>query len=221
MVQHGTLLSEVRATPGPTHSVADVIAATAEAVRPGGRMAMLGFAGGGVLAPLRGLGGTQAVSAVDLDDSGWKVFWRLCADWAGALSFEHAEACAWLRAEEGGYDLVVEDLSVPTDSDVFKPEVTWTELPSLLYRRLNPGGIVIFNLLHPTTSTWETGIQQLLQRGFQARLIGFRDYENRLLITGADLPGARQLGRQVRDRLRILRSRLALCISVTTVDTTK
>ena len=115
LVQHGTLLSEVRATPGPTHSVADVIAATVQAVGPGNDIAMLGFAGGGVLAPLRGMGGTQAVSAVDLDDSGWKVFWRLCSRWAGKLSFQHAEACAWLRTGRRRYDVIIEEAEIQTN----------------------------------------------------------------------------------------------------------
>jgi len=175
---------------------------------------MLGFAGGGVLAPLRGMDGQQSVDAVDLDDSGWKVFQDFCSAWAGDVRFECTEACAWLRGTASRYETIIEDLSVVMDSDVFKPAVTWSELPALIERKLVPGGITIHNLLRPIEFSWQTGMGQVLRECRNARVIEFRDYENRILISGDELPTARKLGFEVRGNLRKIRSRLASQITV-------
>jgi len=214
MVQHGTVLSEVLVRPGPTHSVVDGIAATVQALVPGPRVAMLGFAGGGVLAPLRAMGGQQTVAAVDLEDSGWHLFRRLCSGWAGHVNFEKAEACAWLQGNARRHDVIIDDLSVPMNADVFKPTVTWTKLPPLIYQHLNPGGVAIFNLLRPADASWDRAIRRVLRRACMARLIHFTDYENRLLVVAKQLPAARELSRRVRANLRSIRSRLASRISV-------
>lgn len=218
LVQHGTVLSEVLTHPGPTHSVADVIAACVQAVAPGPRVAMLGFAGGGVLAPLRAMGGRQTVAAVDLENSGWRLFRRLCSAWAGQVDFKRVEACAWLRGNPSRHDVIIDDLSVPMNADVFKPAVTWKELPRLIYKRLSPDGVALFNLLPPADVSWDLGIHRVLQGAKDARLIYFTDYENRLLIVGKQLPAARELSRRVRANLRSIRSRLASRISVRHCD---
>lgn len=219
MVQHGTVLSEIRTSPGPTHSVADVIAAAVQATACGPRVAMLGFAGGGMLAPLRAMGGDHTLAAVDLDDSGWWLFRRLCSGWAGEVSFDRAEACTWLRGGRCRYDAIIEDLSVARNSDVFKPVVTWSQLPPLLYSRLNEGGVAIFNLLRPTESSWERGVARLLREGCAASVVEFTDYENRLLISGTELPPARKLGLLLRKHLRRIHSRLASRITIGTCGT--
>ena len=43
------MLCELPRLPGPTHSVWDVLACAVKLFAPGSRMAMLGFAGGGLL----------------------------------------------------------------------------------------------------------------------------------------------------------------------------
>ncbi len=68
--QHGVVLSEMRTSPGPTHSVFDVLAAALAVLAPNQRIGVLGFAGGGMLAPLRGLGVTGPVEAVALERTG-------------------------------------------------------------------------------------------------------------------------------------------------------
>lgn len=219
MIQHGTVLSEVKQNPGPSHSVVDVIAAVIQATASGPRVAMLGFAGGGVLAPLRALGEVHEVAAVDLDESGWGVFQRLCATWAGKVSFECADACALLRDNTRRYDVIVEDLSVAMDGEVVKPAATWSELPPLIYHRLKARGVAIFNLIHPSQGSWEHGIRGVLKNGFSARVVEFAEYENRLLIAAENLPPARKLGAQIRGHLKMIQSQLASRISVRTYDT--
>ena len=51
LVQNGSVLSEVLSQPGPTDSVFDVLA-SAMNLSTGTRAGILGFAGGGVIAPV-------------------------------------------------------------------------------------------------------------------------------------------------------------------------
>ena len=41
--QHGVVISELRTSSGPTHSVADVLAGLISVLRPEGRVGVLGF----------------------------------------------------------------------------------------------------------------------------------------------------------------------------------
>ena len=50
------VLSEILDHPGPTDTMFDVLAACVAAFAPGPRVAILGFAGGGIVAPLRAMG---------------------------------------------------------------------------------------------------------------------------------------------------------------------
>jgi len=214
MVQHGTVLSDVLSQPGPTHSVVDAIAAVVQATGCGPSLAMLGFAGGGIVAPLRALGGAQRVAAVDLDESGWRLFRRLSSSWAQSVTFHKADACDWLRALRHDFDVIIEDLSVPVSGNVCKPLVSWRELPPRIFERLKPGGVVVFNLLHPPGMTWEQGIRSILKAGLCTRMVLFEEFENRLIIVGRRLPAARTLSLQIRANLNRLHSRLASRISV-------
>jgi hypothetical protein len=214
LVQHGTVLSEIRTRPGPTHSVVDVIAATIHATGVGSRVALLGFAGGGLLAPLRAMGGNHRVDAVDLDASGHRLFRKLCRVWAGDVHFERAEVCGWLRRNPRRYDVIVEDLSIPSQDDVVKPAATWRELPPLVYQHLEPDGIAIFNLLPPEDGSWGQGLRQILGGEFAVRIVQFDEYENRLLIVAGQLPTARTLSIRLRSHLKRIRSRLATRIAV-------
>ncbi|MCU0771237.1 MAG: hypothetical protein MUE94_05635 [Verrucomicrobia bacterium] len=193
LVQHGTVLSEVRSHPGPTHSVADVIAAVLQALRAGPRVAMLGFAAGGTLAPLRAMGGAQVVDAVDLDDSGWRLFRRWGGRWAGEVRFQRAEACDWLRCNPRRYEAVIEDLSIARDSDVFKPSVTWSDLPPLIHRRLCREGVALFNLLRPEPVTWEEAVASARLAAEPRRLAG----------AGVRRPASSQAGREPSSHRRL------------------
>src|SRR5262245_59584964 len=113
LVQHGAVLSEVLGQPGPTHSVVDVMAATALALatRPCPSLALLGFAAGGIIAPWRALQCPGPVDAVDLDLQGASVFHRRCGAWCGEVRVHQADAAAWLRRRPSSYDIIIEDLS--------------------------------------------------------------------------------------------------------------
>lgn len=215
--QHGVVLSELRTSPGPTHSVFDVLAASIAVLAPPGRVGVLGFAGGGMMAPLRALGVTASIDSVDLERSGYDLFRKHCPHWADGVSWQQADAVAWLRQQPRGFDLLMDDLSVPQDDDVFKPAISWEVLPELISARLRPGGFGVFNLLPAPDRTWKTDVKGIVDQFGAARLIYLEDFENRILITGDALPAARALGTQLRQALQQLHSRQAERIRVRTI----
>jgi len=209
LVEADVVLSEVRAAPGPTHDLFDLLAAAIVALAPGPRLALLGFAAGGILAPLRGMGWEHPVEAVDLDLAGVPLFRELCGAWAGEVRVDRDDALAWLARRRRRFDAILEDLSVPGIDGGTKPPVSLDGLPGLIPRRLAPGGIAVVNLLPVTGMGWGE-IVALAGAHYRTRLlVEFELWENRVLVGGDALPPARQAGRRIRDRLRALGSREA------------
>jgi hypothetical protein len=217
--QHGVVISELRTSPGPTHSVFDVLAAVMAVLAPPGRIGVLGFAGGGMMAPLRRLGVEAEIDSVDLDRAGYDLFREHCASWAGGVNWQQADAVDWLRRQRRGFGLLLDDLSVPQNGDVGKPDISWNVLPRLMRQRLRPGGFGVFNLLPAAGGSRHLDLNQILRSFGAARIIHLAEFENRILITGDTLPSARRLGAQLRRALAELKSRQAGRIQVRTVQT--
>lgn len=207
--QHGVVISELRTSPGPTHSVFDVLAGLIAVLKPAGRIGVLGFAGGGMMAPLRGLEMESAIDSVDLDRAGYDLFRRHCPAWAEQVNWRQADAVAWLRRQPPRFDLLMDDLSVPRDRDVVKPPISWDVLPDLIRDRLRPGGIAVFNLMLPPGGKWNPNLDRIARSFVMTRIINLDEFENRILVAGDDLPSARALGAMLRNALRRLRSRQA------------
>jgi len=217
--QHGVVISELRTTPGPTHSVFDVLAILLILLRTkNGRIALLGFAGGGMIAPLVAQGSCPELTAVDLDADSYQLFRRHCPVWAKLFKWQHAEAVRWLGKQNRRFNLILDDLSVPAGADVVKPEVCWRELPQMIRARLNPRGVAVFNLLSPPGGTWRQALASLRNQYRDALVIDFDEYENRILIAGNELLSARTLGRELKESLRRLRSRQAERVRVRTLQ---
>ena len=216
--QHGVVITELRTSPGPTHSVFDVLAASIAVLAPAGRIGVLGFAGGGMMAPLRALGMTAPIDSVDLDRAGYDLFQQHCPQWSNGVNWQQADAVAWLRQQPRAFDLLMDDLSVPQDDDVFKPAISWDVVPELIRARLHPGGFGVFNLLPAPDRVWKTDVEKIVARFGAARMIYLEDFENRILITGDALPMARQLGSQLRQALHRLGSRQAGLIQIRAVE---
>jgi hypothetical protein len=219
--QHGVVISELRTSPGPTHSVFDVLAAVIAVLAPPGRIGVLGFAGGGMMAPLRQLGVEAVIESVDLDRAGYELFQKHCSAWAGGVNWQQADAVAWLRRQRRGFGLLMDDLSVPQDGDVHKPTISWTVLPQLLRQRLRANGVGVFNLLPAAGGSRHLDLKPILCLFGSARIIHLEEFENRILITGDDLPTARSLGAQLRSALEGLQSRQAARIQVRTIQTAR
>lgn len=215
--QHGVVISELRTSPGPTQSVFDVLAGLVAVLAPAGPVGMLGFAGGGMLAPFAALGWTRRFAAVDLDREAYELFRRHCPHWTPQVDWHHADAVAWLCRPGPPFGLLLDDLSVPADGDVFKPAVCWETLPALMQTRLRSEGVAVFNLLLSPGDSWGRAIRRITGPFAEARVILLDDFENRLLIAGTALPSAREIQAWLHMALLRLRSRQARRFHVRTV----
>ena len=215
-IVHGkSILSEILARPGPTHSIFDLLGAIAAMRGPSARVAVLGFAAGGMIAPLRALGSDAAVRAVDLDLTMVPLFEELCGEWAGDLKITRADAVAWLGRQRRLFDVIIEDLSVPMEQDVGKPEVSFTALPAVIHEHLAPSGIAVVNVLPMARWPWPE-VRQTLVRPWQGAgmRISFEDYVNRFVVVGRDLGTPTELSRELRASLRAIGSEIAERFSV-------
>lgn len=207
---HGrSIVSSLPARPGPTHSVFDLLAAATVLLTDARRVALLGFAAGGSLAPLRALGCSAAVRAADLDTSGVEVFRDIASEWGGDVKVAKAEASAWLRRQRTPFDVVIDDLSIVVPGDVRKPEISFSTIPSLAARKLRPGGVALLNLLPEPDMDMPATLAQVAAPFPDARTVWFEDWENQFVLGGQQLPAPSALQRALDTALRRLGSKLA------------
>ncbi|MGQ0613195.1 MAG: hypothetical protein ACT4PV_05600 [Planctomycetaceae bacterium] len=206
LLEGDAILSEVLDRPGPTHCLGDLLAACVAALAPGPRCALLGFAGGGIVAPLRAMGYGHALEAVDLSREGEALFRELAAGWAGEVRLARNEAGAWLRGRPGSYHAIVEDLTVTGVAGTTKPEASFGELPAMVRDALLPGGVAATNLLPHPGRTWPELLRAVAAPFPRAVCIEVRGYFNRVVVAGDALPPAREVAGAVRARLAALGS---------------
>lgn len=217
LVQHGLVLSEIVTEPGPTDSLFDVLAATIAALAPGPRAAILGFAGGGLVAPLRAMGYGHPLDAVDLTLEGHEIFRAHAGPWAGRVHVVEDDALRWLRRGRRLYDAILEDLSVRTGGDVVKPGASLEPIPRLLPRRLRAKGIAVTNLLPVPGLTWQAATDLVTAPWPHAIAIHLEDYENRIVVACREALDARAVSRSLRRHLRALGSDQADALAVRTL----
>ncbi len=198
IVQEDVVLSEMLARPGPTHTLFDTLAAAIAALSPGPRVAMLGFAGGGVIAPLRAMGFAHPVDAVDLSRDGEPLFRELSSAWAGEVNLFHEDAEAWLRCPRAPYHSILEDLSTPSPLGVIKPYASIDTLPALIRARLAPEGVCIVNVLPLPGTSWDELLHRVASPYGRSFVVTVPDYENRVVVAGDALP---DVGRRLREAL--------------------
>jgi spermidine synthase len=201
LLEGDVILSELLREPGPTHCLFDVLAACVAALAPGPRFALLGFAGGGVVAPLRAMGFLEAIEAVDLDPTGEKLFRGLADGWAGDVRVARMDAAQWLREGESLFDVIVEDLSVPSALGTVKPPLSFDGLPALVRRRLQPPGVAVTNVLPQPGAPWEALLSPVARPHARTVAIDLDEYENKIVIGGTALPDAPEVSRRVRAAL--------------------
>ena len=207
LLEGDAVLSVLPDEPGATNSPFDVLACALAALSPGARLLMLGFAAGGVVAPLRALGHDTSIDAVDLDGAGLRVFQEVSAGWAGEVRFERADAGAFLAASRGRWDAVLEDLSIPERGTITKPALSYGSLPRRIAERLARPGILVTNLLPVEGMSWAELIARV-GAPFARVLVGsFDEWDNRVLIAGDALPEASSASRAIRRCLDELGSR--------------
>jgi hypothetical protein len=223
LLQHGAVLSELRTTTGATHSVFDLLAAVialhASYERKSNqspRLGVLGFAGGGMMAPLRGLQITSPLETCDVDTASYNLFLHHCPQWARQVRWQNADAVSWLQRSRKKFDLLMDDLSISDGGEVIKPPISWNVLPGLFGSRLNRGGWAIFNLMSPENGRWRPALRKIKSAMHQPdiRLIRLEAFENQILIAAKNLPTARVISFQLRKFLHQLQSRQATRFTV-------
>jgi spermidine synthase len=202
------VLSEIRSTPGATHSLFDILAASIAGLTRGPRFAMLGFAGGGVVAPLRALQFEHPIHAVDLSATAEPLFRRLCGAWAGDVQLSIEDAAEWLQRQSEPFDVVLEDLTMPAPGGAIKPAISLEVLPQLIAARLSPHGVAITNLLPQPKMSWPQLLSRIAAPHRHASWIECADFENRLVVAGPGAPASpREAAASIRMSLRRLQSR--------------
>jgi spermidine synthase len=214
-------VSEVLGAPGATDSLFDVLAAAVAMLSRGPRVALLGFAGGGIVAPLRGMGCYHPLHAVDLDGSHEGLFRELSSGWCGEVRLELADAARWLRRRRASYDLILEDLSVLGAEGETKPLICTQELPELIAARLSKHGVAAYNLLPVPGWSMEGLVRRVASAHGSAVQVRYDDYENRLVLAGPGVPSATECGQLLRRGLRGIGSDQAGAITVRTVRTAR
>ena len=198
MEEDGLILSEILRRPGATDTLFDILAAAVAAVARGPDTLMLGFAGGGMVAPLRAMGFGHPIDAVDLSLDGERVFRELSAGWCGAVRVRQADAVDCLRGSRRRYDVIIEDLSARCGGEITKPPVSLEVLPALMHKRLRPRGAVVVNVLPVPGMPWSRLLPMLAAPYAQARVLVLEEWENRVLILGERLDDARSLSTLLR-----------------------
>jgi len=211
------VVSEVIDHPGATDTLFDILAACVAGLATGPRVALLGFAAGGIVAPLRAMGFDAPLEAVDLSLENVALFRDLSAAWCGDVRIDRADAVAWLRASRRRYDCIVEDLAISSARDAVKPAASLRTLPELVASRLRPDGIAVTNVLPVPGRTWDSALQRIAAPFDRACVVHMGEYMNRILITGA-LPSTRALARRLRDALARIGSTQTDRIAVRTLS---
>jgi hypothetical protein len=213
LLEGNVVLSKVLSRPGPTHELFDVFAACVRLLAGGPRLAILGFGGGGMIAPLRALGFDGPVAAVDARAEGTRLFRRLARRWAGEVEVSHQEAVAWLKRRRV-FDAIVEDLTIPGVGGATKPVESFSVLPRLMRSKLSVGGVVVINALPVTGLGWAALSEHLTRPFRRARVVRYAELENRIILAGDHLPSAARISLGLRAALRGIGSREAQRITV-------
>lgn len=206
LMEGGLVLSEIVSTPGPTDSLFDVLAACVAALVPGTRVAILGFAGGGLVAPLRAMGFAHPIHAVDLSLEGERVFREHSGPWVGDVRVAQADALRWLRRRKTPWDLILEDLSTDTELGVTKPPVSLDPLPALMAAHVKKTGVAATNVLPVPGIPWNDLLATLAAPWRHALVVHLDEYENRILIGSQHRLDARGVSRTLRRHLEAIGS---------------
>jgi hypothetical protein len=212
LVDGPDVVSHLRAQPGPTHGFFDLLAAciaTFAPDAPRARVVVLGFAAGGLVAPLRGMEWRHTLHAVDLSLEHAALFHEIAAGWGGDVRLVQADAAAWLRRTRARWDVILEDLTVRGPEFAIKPAVSVDVLPDLVRDKLAPRGVVAINVLPVPGLSWDELLERLASPHRTALVVDPVQYENRILLAGPALPDARSVGRALRAWLARIGSRQA------------
>jgi spermidine synthase len=175
----------------------DLIAAAA-LLRPDGKpksILMLGVAGGTALRTLRQLLPDVSLTGIDLDSELIDLARREMALDDTEAEIIIADAYAWMKANKRKFDVIIDDLYLAGDEDVFRAESCDESWLGLVRRSLAPGGILGLNLIiGPGHRAKQTATRKNLAKYFPAiRSLRTEDSMNEVLVAGEHVASAGQL----------------------------
>ena len=131
------------------------------------------------------------------------------------MKFSKADAVHWLRSRRASFDVLLEDLSIARDGDVFKPDVSIDTLPRLIRSKLKPGGLAVFNLLPADDRTWKEMTKRVSGPFRHGVRIKFESFYNQVLILGSrPFSDAREVSRRIRASLTAIQSAMSSDIQI-------
>ncbi len=175
----------------------DLIAAAA-LLRPDGKpksILMLGVAGGTALRTLRHLLPDVSLTGIDLDSELIDLARREMALADTKAEIIIADAYAWMKANKRKFDVIIDDLYLAGDDDVFRAETCDQAWLDLVRRSLAPDGILVLNLvIGPGHRAKQIATRADLAKHFSSiRSLRTPDSMNEVLVAGENVASAAQL----------------------------
>lgn len=174
----------------------DLLAAAAM-LRPAGKPAsilMLGVAGGTALRTLRHLLPEVSLTGIDLDAELIDLAEKEMHLGETGAEIVIADAYDWVKRNERRYDVILDDLYLAGEDDVFRADNCDADWLGILRGSLAPGGILALNLV---TGSGHRTKQSATRRNLAARFpcvrsLSTEDSLNEILVAGDDVsPGPR------------------------------
>lgn len=176
----------------------DLLAAAAM-LRPSGEPAsilMLGVAGGTALRTLRHLLPEVSLTGIDLDAELIDLAEKEMHLGEVGAEIVIADAYAWMKDNKRSFDVILDDLYLAGDEDVFRAEACDADWLGLLKNSLAPGGILALNLV---TGPGHRAKQSATRKNLAARFpcvrsLSTEESMNEILVAGeAVAPGSQLL----------------------------
>lgn len=172
----------------------DLIAA-GTLLRPAGEpkdILMLGVAGGTALRTLRHLIPDASLTGIDLDPELIALARAEMALSETGAEIIIADAYRWLRESSRSFDVIIDDLYLAGDDDVFRSDGCDADWLSEIARALSPGGILVLNLV---TGTGHRSKQIEVRRNLRTRFPVVRSLQtcdslNEVLVAGENVATA-------------------------------
>jgi spermidine synthase len=166
----------------------DLIAAGA-LLHPSGKPAsilMLGVAGGTALRTLRHLLPEAELTGIDLDGELISLAREEMALGETGVEIVIADAYEWMKGNTRKFDVIIDDLYLAGDDDVFRTEQCDGDWLSLTRRSLAPGGILAINLVTgPGHRVKQSATRKLVCGRFPSvRSLSTEESMNEILVAG-------------------------------------
>ena len=174
----------------------DLLAAAAM-LRPAGKPAsilMLGVAGGTALRTLRHLLPEVSLTGIDLDAELISLADNEMHLGETGAEIVIADAYEWVKMNKRCFDVILDDLYLAGDEDVFRADTCDADWLGLLRGSLAPGGILALNLVTgPGHRAKQSATRKNLAARFPCvRALSTEDSLNEILVAGDDVaPGSR------------------------------